>query len=178
MPDDPERLQQRVEALERELAALKLGATRRGVRKRSRISVCGLPLYDIAVGPDVETNKVRGYARGIVAIGDIATGVLAIGGVALGAVALGGCSIGILFSIGGLAMGGVAFGGAAIGVLAVGGAAVGVVAIGGAAVGYYACGSSALGQYVISSTERHPEAIRFFGQWIPGIEQLIPPRRN
>ena len=54
-------------------------------------------------------------------------------------------------------------------------AATGVVAVGGGAFGYYACGGGALGKYVISGMEQDPEAIRFFGQWIPGIDQLAQP---
>ena len=171
MSDDTE-LQRKVEALEHEVAALKSGLVRRGVRKRSANYLLGLPLYDIAIGPDPEKNEVRGHARGIIAIGDIATGVVAMGGLARGFVAfgglawgaftLGGCSIGLLVAIGGLA----------VGLLALGGAAIGLVAVGGGAFGYYACGGAAFGQHVISGMEQDPEAIRFFGQWIPGIDQL------
>ena len=82
MSDDSERLQQKVDELEREVAALKFGSGRRGVRKRSTKYIWGLPLYDIALGPDPDQDQVRGHARGIIAIGDIATGVLAMGGVA------------------------------------------------------------------------------------------------
>jgi hypothetical protein len=51
-----------------------------GYRKRSGTVLFGLPLYDIAVGANPEAGEARGHARGIVAIGDIATGWLAIGG--------------------------------------------------------------------------------------------------
>ena len=64
MSDDSEQLQRKVEALEREVAALKHGARRRGVRKRSQRYVFGLPYYDIALGPDPNANEVRGHARG------------------------------------------------------------------------------------------------------------------
>lgn len=175
MPDDSEQLRQRVDELEREIAALRQGAGRRGVRQRSPNCVWGLPLYDIALGPDPDKNQIRGHARGIIAIGDIATGILAlggvargfiaIGGVALGAVTFGGCSIGILLGVGGFA----------VGLVALGGAAIGAVAVGGGAFGYYACGGGAVGKYVISGIAQDPEAIRFFGRWIPGIEQLAQP---
>lgn len=175
MPEDSEQLQQKVDALEREVAALKCGSGGRGVRKRSRNYVWGLPLYDIAVGPDPDKNEIRGHARGIIAIGDIATGILALGGLArgfvafgglaLGAVTFGGCSIGILLAVGGLAVGSVALGGGAIG----------VVAVGGGAFGYYACGGGAFGKHVISGMGQDPEAVRFFGKWIPGIDPLAQP---
>lgn len=174
MHDDTEQLQQRVDALEREVAALRQ-AGRRGVRKRSQRCVWGLPLYDVALGPDPDKNHLRGHARGIIAIGDIATGIVALGGVArgfvafggvaFGAVTFGGCSIGILLGVGGFA----------VGLVALGGAAIGVVAVGGGALGYYACGGGAFGQYVISGMGQDPEAVRFFGQWIPGIDQLTKP---
>ena len=169
MSEEKQQLPQTVEALEKEGATLKRGWSGRGVRKRSTTSIGGLPLYDIALGPDLARNEPHGHARGIFAIGDLATGVVALGGIArgvvaigglaLGAIALGGCSIGVLVGIGGLAIGGVALGGAA----------VGIVAAGGGAIGYYARGGGAFGKYVISEFERNPEAIRFFGQWLPGI---------
>ena len=90
MSNDSEQLQQRVEELEREVAALKSGPGRRGVRKRSANYLWGLPLYDIAFGPDPDRKEVRGHARGIIAMGDIATGIFAVGGLARGFFAFGG----------------------------------------------------------------------------------------
>ncbi len=153
----------------------------KGVRKSSEATFCGLPLVSIAVGPDPEKNELRGHARGIIAIGDIATGVLAIGGLARGGVAIGGVAIGIialgglalslLLAMGGLAIGCLALGGCAIGGIAIGGAAFGIVAAGGLAVGYYAFGDAAFGVHVISSTFRSPEAVEFFGRFIPGLKK-------
>jgi len=60
------------------------------IRISSTTTICGYPLYHIAVGGDAESNELRGHAKGIVAIGDIATGVIAIGGVAKGFIAVGG----------------------------------------------------------------------------------------
>jgi hypothetical protein len=157
MNDDPEQLRSRIDALQKEVTALKQASPLRGVRKRSEISIAGMPLYDIAFGPDVEKGERRGHARGFIAIGDIATGVIAVGGIARGVVSLGGCSFGVL-----------AIGGAAIGAIALGGAAIGLVAIGGASIGYYACGGAALGKHVISGAQQDPEAIRFFKQWVQG----------
>lgn len=155
---------------------------RRGIRKRSEKTFCGLRWYEIALGPNPETGEVRGHARAIFAIGDIATGVVALGGLARGAVAVGGLalglfcfgglSIGVLLAFGGLALGGVALGGLAIGAFAAGGGAVGFVAVGGGAVGYYALGGGAFGKFVVSAMERSPEALAFFRQylpWLPGL---------
>ena len=137
-----------------------------GVRKRSAKIICGLPLYDIAMGPDPQKGEVRGRAHGIIAIGDFATGWLALGGVARGIIAIGGVAFGVI-SFGGVGIGLLALGGLAIGGVAIGGGAIGVVAFGGGAVGYYACGGGAWGKYVVSAAERSPEAVEFFRAWIP-----------
>lgn len=173
---DTVQLQQQIDRLEQEVATLKRTMGRQSVRKRSTQTFCGLPLYDIAYGPDPERNEIRGHARGIIAMGDIATGVVALGGVArgviacgglaMGGVTLGGCSLGLLLGIGGFATG----------ALALGGAAIGFIALGGGAMGYYACGGQAVGAYILSGLHQDPEAIRVFGQWIPGIDQLVQNR--
>lgn len=169
MTTDNDLLQQKVEMLERDVATLKRGYGGHGVRKQSPTRLGGLPLYDISLGSDPTRGEIRGHARGVIAIGDLATGILAfggiargfvaVGGVALGVITVGGCSIGVLLSIGGLA----------IGSLAIGGGAVGLVAVGGGALGYYACGGGAFGQYVLNATQQDPEAVEFFKRWIPGI---------
>ena len=56
----------------------------KGIRRRSAKQYFGLPLVDIALGPDPDRGEVRGHARGIVAIGDVANGLIAVGGVACG----------------------------------------------------------------------------------------------
>ncbi len=176
MAKEYDLLQSKIDALEKEINTLKQGNRRYCIRKRSTKYLLGLPLYDIALGPDFERNESRGHARGIIAIGDIATGIFALGGIArglfaigglaLGAISLGGCAIGLLVGIGGLA----------IGAIAVGGAAIGLIAIGGGAFGYYACGGGAFGKYVISGVEQDPEAIRFFSQWISVMKEFIQPQ--
>jgi len=138
----------------------------RGFRRRSTATLFGLPVFEIAIGPDLEKGEWRGHARGIIAIGDMATGWFAIGGLARGIVAIGGLALGIV-SFGGLALGGLVLGGLAVGGIALGGCAVGIVAVGGLAVGYYACGGGAWGKYVLSATQRSPEALDLFGPWLP-----------
>ena len=147
----------------------------RSVRRRSSYEFLGLPLYDIAVGPDLAHGQIRGHARGVLAIGDLATGIIAIGGFARGIVAIGGLAFGVV-ALGGLAVGALAFGGAAIGLVALGGGAVGVVAMGGGAVGYYAAGGGAVGEHVISPMTRDPEAVRFFAEL--GFPDFARPRRR
>ncbi len=152
------QLKQRIETLEREVAALKnRSLPYRSIHKRSSRMVWGLPLYDIAMGPDPANGELRGHARGIVAIGDFATGVLALGGIARGVVAVGGLALGLLLGVGGLCTG----------ALAVGSLAIGGIAIGGGAFGYYAVGGGALGEHIINGMRQDPEAVRFFGEWLP-----------
>ncbi len=140
--------------------------TCQSVRKRSTKTLCGLPLIDIAIGPDLEKNEMRGHAHGIIAVGDIAKGWIAFGGVATGGLAIGGVALGLI-SIGGVGIGLLALGGLAIGGVAMGGGAIGIVAVGGGALGYYAFGGGAFGKYVISAIQRSQEAIDFFGKWFP-----------
>ena len=168
-----EELEARVEQLERELATVR-GRSTRGVRKKASWGLGNLPMYAVAVGPDPERGEVRGHAKGIVAVGDIATGFVAVGGWARGIVALGGLATGLV-SFGGLSIGVLAaVGGLAIGSFAFGGGAVGGVAIGGGAVGHYACGGGALGEHVVSAEERDPTAEAFFREH--HLEGLCLPR--
>lgn len=108
---------------------------------RSRRTLLGLPLVHINL-------RDRGLcrAKGIIAIGNVATGFLAIGGFSAGLLSIGGLGVGLL-TLGGLSVGIAAAGGLAAGLLlALGGCAVSQsVAIGGAAVGQYAAGGAALG---------------------------------
>ena len=85
-----------------------------GIRKTSSLRIGNLPLLSIAMGPDPAKGEIRGHAKGVIAIGDMATGWVALGGLARGGVALGGLSVGV-----------VAWGGAAVGYYACGGAAFG-----------------------------------------------------
>ncbi len=114
------------------------------VRMRSEKTLFGLPLLDIASGPDPDRGEERGTAHGIIAIGDEARGWLAMGGKARGVIAMGGQARGLL-AMGGRARGLIAMGGQPAGVLAMGGAPVGLVAMGGVAVGAIAVGGLALG---------------------------------
>jgi hypothetical protein len=172
-------LERRVRELEAELARLRAGGGYRTVRYRSAAEFGGLPLVCVASGPDPAKGELRGHARGIVAIGDIATGVLALGGVARGLFAFGGLAVGVV-TFGGASIGALAaVGGLAIGTLAFGGGAVGWTAVGGGAVGTYACGGGAFGEHVISATRRDPEALEHFaGYRLDGICSPGPGRRR
>ena len=166
---DQRDLERRVAELEQQLAAVKL-ARPRGIRYRSSFTLADIPLRAIAAGPDLERGELRGHAKGIIALGDIATGVVALGGLARGLVAIGGLAVGGL-TVGGLSIGVlVAVGGLAIGPLAVGGGAIGGMAIGGGAAGYYACGGEAVGAHVSRPMSRDPEAQALFRAY--GLERL------
>lgn len=172
MTEDNQELLRRVEELERELKRVK-AMSGRGIRKRSEITILGLPLYDIATGPDPTVGQWRGHARGVIAIGDFATGIFAFGGyaqglaafggVAVGGICFGGCALGLVLAIGGLA----------IGAIAIGGMAIGLVALGGMAIGQYACGGDAAGKYLLTVDRQDPEAAEFFRSWIPWIDDWL-----
>jgi hypothetical protein len=124
----------------------------------------------IACGPDNSTSEERGFARGIIAIGDIAVGMIAIGGIATGVVSIGGLSLGLV-SIGGVAAGGLVLGGVSLGLVAFGGVAVGLAAGGGVAIGYYAAGGRTIGVHLLNATQRSPEAVDFFRYFLPWISR-------
>ena len=63
MADGCKELHERVDAIEEQVAALQRGRIR-GIRKQAVRSLWGLPLYDIAIGPDPEKGEQRGHARG------------------------------------------------------------------------------------------------------------------
>ncbi len=142
-------------------------------RFRSEATFLGLPLVALALGPDPAQNEWRGHARGVIAIGDIATGIVAIGGVARGVIAVGGLAIGGV-TFGGGSLGVLAVGGLALGGCAIGGLAIGYIAAGGLALGYYALGGAAFGKFVVSALRRDPEALQFFRGLLHGI--LLPHR--
>lgn len=154
MSNEIETLKRRVTQLEGEVASLRRTSARRGVRKRSSTVFFGLPLWEIAAGPDLQQGEAFGHAKAIIAIGDRATGAVAIGGMARGLIAIGGGAIGGLLAVGGGAIGGVALGGGALG----------GVAVGGGAVGYYAIGGGAKGKYVYSARRKDPEVAALAGR--------------
>ena len=158
------REHRRLEEIEQEVGQFK--RTFGGVRRRSTRYIGGWPLWEVAFGPDVSRGELRGHARAVFALGDLATGWVAVGGVAKGGLALGGVALGLL-PVGGFALGGLALGGAAVGLVAAGGAAAGLIAVGGAAAGYYAYGGVATGEFVLSALRQDPEAAAFFRNWLP-----------
>lgn len=121
------------------------------IRYSSSLKVCGWPLLAVACGPNASLQESRGNARGIIALGDVATGVIAIGGLARGVIAVGGVAAGLL------TVAGVGFGG-----LVIAGVALGQTAFGGVAIGQYAKGGVAVGAHQVSSKRVDDSAAEWF----------------
>jgi hypothetical protein len=116
----------------------------KSIRKRSERTFAGLPLFDIAYGPDPNRRERSGKAHGIIAIGNEARGWLALGDSARGYVAVGGKARGLI-ALGGKAIGLIAVGGMSFGLIALGGLAFGAIAMGGLAAGGIAVGGRSVG---------------------------------
>ena len=122
----------------------------------SKTRIGGLPLVHVNFG----LGHYR--AKGIFAIGNVATGLIAIGFVSVGLIGWGllslglfafcAIALGLLFGAGAVATGVLAFGGVAIGVMCFGGVTVGYIAVGGCAVGHVALGGYAQGFYAVGQT--------------------------
>lgn len=158
---------------------------RRYYRFRSRSTLFGVPLVDVALGPASSDPSRAGIAKGIIAVGDIAFGGIAAGNIAVGiasfgmlsfgAASIGACSIGVLSAMGGAAVGGYAVGGAALGGIATGGAAVGIVAQANVATGVYARGSVAKGAHTIDFRTADPAAVEVFDTLSPVLGTSVAP---
>lgn len=134
---------------------------------KSRRTLFGLPLVHVNIG------RRDHWARGIIAIGNIATGFVALGGVAAGLFSLGGVSFGLLLGLGAVVLGAVSIGGVALGLLAWGGIALGWLAVGGCAVGVYAAGGVVVAsQVAVGGVAAAPLAI---GQVADGAKTILVP---
>jgi tRNA A-37 threonylcarbamoyl transferase component Bud32 len=132
-----------------------------GYEYKSNRIIFGLPLLHVAHGLDPQTGIPR-EARGIIAIGGVATGWLAFGGRAYGGVAFGGIAMGGI-AIGGIAVGMFSLGGLTLALLvALGGMAIAPIALGGLAVGYLTIGGQAFGANVFDGQHQNSEVLRQF----------------
>lgn len=126
-----------------------------GYEYKSKRCWHGLPLVHINLGYTRYGFGLR-RAKGVIAIGNIATGILALGGFSIGVVSLGGISLGLL-ALGGVALGGVAVAGCAMGIVAIGASAIGVYSLGAASVASRAAvGAAARCSHASAGTD--PEA--------------------
>lgn len=114
---------------------------------KSKRTLFGLPLVHINCG--FGRNH---WARGIIAIGNVATGFIALGCISVGLLSLGALGIGLLLALGAAAIGIVSIGGYALGLLAWGGIAMGWLAVGGCAFGTYAAGGAVIASKVAVGT--------------------------
>lgn len=134
---------------------------------KSKRTLFGLPLVHVNFG------RGHHWARGIIAIGNIATGFVALGGVVAGLLSLGGVSFGLLLALGAVTLGGLSVGGVAIGLLAWGGIALGWLAVGGCAVGVYAAGGvAAASRVAVGGVASAPLAI---GRIADGAKTILVP---
>lgn len=123
---------------------------------KSKRTLFGLPLVHINVGYGVYRAKgviaIGNIATGIVSIGIIAVGLLSIGILAAGALAIGMLAAGLFsggpIALGLIAAGAIAVGGMTFGAISVGGFAFGALSIG----GYVAVGEHAYGGIVVAMT--------------------------
>jgi len=104
---------------------------------KSEKTLFGLPLVHINIGFGARK------AKGVVAIGNIATGFVSIGLLSTGLFSTGLLSLGLL-SFGLLSIGILATGAVSLGVLSIGGVAFGMFTIGGVAIGAYSTGGLAI----------------------------------
>jgi len=124
--------------------------------------VWGLPLVHYTNGICPETGK-RVVAKGVLAVGRLATGVVAIGQAALGVIAIGQLALGFLFGLGQGSSGVVAVGQIAFGMaLGIGQLATGLTAIGQLGIGRQVLAQVGFGEHVWSTKRADPEAVEYF----------------
>jgi len=178
---DPDRRYQqatevrvKVEAIAGLAARISPEVSRRlGYEYRSKTTVWGLPLLDVALGVDPITGRKR-VAKGVIAIGEVAEGVIAFGGMAsLGVIACGGIGIGVV-SVSALALGVVAVGGGAIALLGSEGAfSLAPIALGELAAGFYVCGDHVWGIHAAGRNVQDPAAVAFFSPWAQAVASRV-----
>ena len=112
---------------------------------KSTVTFFGLPLLHYTHGKCPETGR-RIIAKGVVAIGRLATGILAIGHASFGVIAIGQLGLGLLLGLGQGATGLYAIGQVAVGLMfGLGQIATGEIAIGQVAYGKYVLAQSGYG---------------------------------
>lgn len=123
------------------------------IRYTSQVRLGQWPILAVALGSDFSRNETRGHARGIIAIGDVATGFIAIGGLARGVIAVGGVAAGL-----------VTVAGVGFGAVVIAGVAIAQTAFGGVAIGHYAKGGATIGGHVVSPDRTDHSATVWFSR--------------
>lgn len=122
-----------------EIFTLSFDLNARSFERKSKRSVCGLPLWHINIG-------LGRRAKGVVAIGFSATGIISIGLFSFGVISVGLCSLGIL-ALGVLALGLLSVGAFSVGIIAGGAICLGILSFGAIAIGDFSLGALAIGKY-------------------------------
>lgn len=139
---------------------------------RSHASWAGLPLLHYTYGVCPETGK-RITAKGVIAVGRIATGILAVGQAAIGLIAVGQLCLGAVFGLGQAASGFYAVGQIAVGAaLGVGQLATGYTAIGQLALGKFILAQLGSGAYAVLPERSDHEALEHFRPLIDFFKSL------
>jgi len=131
--------------------------------KSKRIAL-GLPLVHVHIGFGFKRAKgiiaIGNIATGIISIGLLAKGIMSFGLVSLGLIATGCLSFGLLLAVGAIAFGIFAIGAVAIGIFALGALAIGMFSFGTCtvasshvAIGDYAYGHIAVGRTVANGVK-------------------------
>ncbi len=129
---------------------------------RSHGTFLGLPWLHYTRGRSPETGR-RVAAKGVVAVGRIATGFVALGQAAFGLIALGQLAVGIFLGLGQLCCGWTAVGQVALGVAyGLGQVATGWVVVGQVGFGHVVLAQLGKGEAVWSPGRHDPVAVDYF----------------
>jgi hypothetical protein len=142
----------------------------------SHKKVLGLPLIHYTRGKCPDTGR-RIVAKGIIAVGRLATGILAIGHASFGVLAVGQLALGLLFGLGQASSGLYAIGQLAIGFyFGIGQLATGITAIGQFGIGKYVLAQVGIGKYVWTQKTADPEAVEYFRLLLQKVSDFISAR--
>lgn len=116
---------------------------------KSQKTIKGLPLVHINLGMGVYR------AKGIFAIGNLASGVVALGFLSAGVVSAGLLSAGLLLAVGTAAVGFISAGSFAVGCIAFGAISIGIFCMGALNIGEFCFGALSYGKQVAIGDEAH-----------------------
>ncbi len=141
---------------------------------RSHSEYFGLPFIHYTRGICPETGR-RIVAKGVIAIGRIATGGIALGQLSAGVIAFGQAGIGLIFCFAQASAGLYSAGQLALGVIfGVGQFACGITAVGQFAVGKYVLAQFGFGTHRWIMGQADPTAIEHFRQLWAWMRSLLP----
>jgi len=130
---------------------------------KSEAEMFGMPLVHIHIGFGAKKAKgviaIGNLATGLISIGLLSTGLISFGLLSLGLISAGILSLGLLISTGTIALGGLAIGAVSIGIVSIGAVSIGMYSLGAAAiatrvaVGDHAYAPIAVGRVVSGVTE-------------------------